>query len=148
MKKIFFVCIAAMLLTGCYSVKQVSMQDDYEHACIGLTKAEIIAQFGEPTRQLNVPEKGDMFLYETFVEGDTKAKGTSLRVDGQPMENRRYLEVFFNDQGVCKKVNTNLTKDQRYKDEKKTTRVMWGSIAGGIATTAAVFFATMLTTRK
>lgn len=115
------VCLVAVAMTSCYSTRQVTMVDDYERACTGLTKDVATTQFGEPIRTYQ-SDKGEVFVYESY-EGE------------QTVANRKYLELIFDEQGVCRGVITNYTKPERYLDEKKSKRVLWGTIAGvGVGT--------------
>lgn len=139
MKKLLFIASLLLMMIGlnsCYSVKDVSLKDDYQHACKGLTKAEIIGKFGEPTREA-VIEGQQALVYESFVEPEKGTKQNSIQYAGQWMESRRYLEIYLDADGRCNRVETNLTKEERFKDEKKTNRVVWSSVAGA-AVAAAV----------
>ena len=128
--KSFLILVACVtMLTSCYSVKNVSLQSEYEHACKGLTKSEVIILLGEPVRE-TVIDGVPALVYESFVEPEQGTKQNSIQYAGQWMESRRHLEVYFDGEGRCNRVETNLTKETRFKDEKKTTRVVWSSVAG------------------
>lgn len=120
----FFLAVLTVILTGCYSTRQVSMVHDYQAACQGLSKAEAISRFGEPSRRY-MENETEVFVYEEFL--------------GEPnVLNRRYMDLVFDAQGVCRSVRTNYTKTEQYRDDKKTNWTIWGSIAG-TAVAAGVF---------
>ena len=138
MKKLLFMTSLLLMMIGmnsCYSVKNVSLKDDYQHACKGMTKTEIISKFGEPTREA-VIDGQQALVYESFIDPGKGTKQNSIQYAGQWMESRRYLEIYFDAEGRCNRVETNLTKEERFKDEKKTNRVVWGSVAGAAVATA------------
>ena len=134
--KSILLSLIAVFLSSCYSTKMVSLQSDYEHACKGLTKAEIIEKFGDPTREAVINGVKAM-IYESFVTPEQGTKQNSIKYAGQWIESRKYLEIYLGEDNICCKVETNLTKETRFKDEKKTNRVVWGTVAG-VSVAAAV----------
>lgn len=116
MKKQLYLIMLLVGMTGCYSTKQVSMLGDYQHACTGLTKEMAVNHFGTPNRSYQ-SEKGEVLVFESY-EGE------------HTICNRRFLELTFNQEGICTGVETNYTKPEKYRDDKKTNWVVWGSITG------------------
>lgn len=138
MKRIIYLAIISIILSGCYSTKQVTLVEDYKHASMGLNKEEIITHFGQPARIIS-QENGEVLIYEQFI-GKEKT-----------IENRQYLEFYLNENGICKNVNTNYTRDVKYRDDKKTNWAVWGSIAGTVGLSAVIIptiFCTSIISRK
>lgn len=147
--KIIIIFLFCGILTSCYTTQLVSAQDDYQKACVGLTKYEIKNNFGIPDRVVYDTELGEIFIYEKFYTTTSGYSKTSASADAyatygvhangrsttnehySTINERAYIEFYFREgENKCYNVRTNEKKSIRVKDEWMTKFTIGMSVGG------------------
>lgn len=131
------------LLTSCYTTQYVSVQEDYNKAYVGATRASIKSTFGIPDRVVHDKDLGEILIYEKYYTETTGVRTTRANAydagylgvgarattadNSTTTTEREFVEFYFKDTSDrCYKVKTNRTKGVQVKDLETMKGVGWG----------------------
>ena len=144
---LLLVAMALFFFSGCSaSIKlssgpNVSGTEYYSSLYVGQTHANIVKEFGAPSREVSDGEGGYILVYETY------SSSSRAYMDGY-MDNtlhRSFIEFYMDSGGVCQSIRTNKLSPGETKEILTAAGLCWGvmsgiSTLGIIAVVASTFF--------
>lgn len=109
MRHIVIGVICTLILSSCAVYNYTQMEPDFQTLYVGQSYGDIISSKGAPNREMSDGNGGKVLIYERYYSDSYTNYYQNINFSTtSTVQNREYLEIYINSDGLCYNVKSNM----------------------------------------